>query len=400
MKVLPGTESGWPQEEAASQYEEACEALRDRVSHWFTLVITNAVPYTASDRQEVTGLLHAVDSAIKSPQVLMEYRRVPSPPEGSASSSDRDTSPHFSTELPIGIEAARSTAKHGMNEALRIVRTASSVLAASGKATNDARIEHNTAFILMWMDKSRPELIDVHEMVKEVFGEFGINASRADDVEHQDRITDVVLDRIQHAEFIFADLTGERPNVYYEVGYAHALGKQPILYRSSNSVLHFDLASHNVPQYKNLTDLRARLRQRLSAQTQESALAMTRVHDSQKELVKQARQRLKVVAARSNPDVVSELDVATLILSSDGLYELIVQDKGVYSRLGTVIDGIAREADLQINLRCPPLEAEYSAQQAAERKAQLEAELKTQIESKLASEPDSSIAVMKGRGFW
>jgi len=126
-------------------------------------------------------------------------------------------------------------------------------------------IKKDTAFVLMAMDPNIYEIVDVYHTIKDVCASFGIKAYRADEIEHQDRITDLILSEIQLCEFLIADLSYERPNVYYEIGYAHALDKRPILYRKAGTRLHFDLSVHNVPEYKNVTELKDLLNKRFEA---------------------------------------------------------------------------------------------------------------------------------------
>lgn len=242
-------------------HQTSAEQLLDRTHRWFNLVTLHVLPHTIFDRSHVNLLLKRVIAAIRGRKFYEEIH-------------DKSITEH-NVEVRVPPDIVRAEAAHAMATALRLIRTAPSPAASPHVPSPQVTASHipNTAFILMWMDKARPELVDVHETVKEVFAEFGIRALRADEIQHQDRITDLILEQIARSEFLFADLSGERPNVYYEVGYAHALGKRPILYRRSGTPLHFDLSVHNVPDYANVTELRRMLRERLAAITGRAARA-------------------------------------------------------------------------------------------------------------------------------
>lgn len=126
-------------------------------------------------------------------------------------------------------------------------------------AGDDVKQKPNTAFVIMPIDSSKPDLQDVLKSIKSICAKFGISAVRADEIEHQQQITDVVLQQIRECEFLIADLSLERPNVYYEIGYAHAIGKRPILFRKKGTPLHFDLSIHNAREFENMTELEKRL---------------------------------------------------------------------------------------------------------------------------------------------
>ena len=93
-------------------------------------------------------------------------------------------------------------------------------------------IDLSRCFIIMSMDSDKPELIDVWESLKEGIknpgDKFGIDVSarRIDDFKGQThKIDSKVFEEIEKSGIIIADLSGERPNCYLEVGYALARQK-------------------------------------------------------------------------------------------------------------------------------------------------------------------------------
>lgn len=84
-------------------------------------------------------------------------------------------------------------------------------------------------------------------------------ARRVDDISGSGMIILDVVNLIERAEFIVVDLTYERPNVYYELGYAHGVGNQPdniLLVAREGTELHFDIAALRVQYYKSTVHLR------------------------------------------------------------------------------------------------------------------------------------------------
>jgi hypothetical protein len=121
------------------------------------------------------------------------------------------------------------------------------------------------AFVAMPMDKDNPQLVDVLDAIKAGAKECGITAERIDDEERNERITDRMLEAIRKAEFVIVDLTNERPNVFYEAGYAHGLGKIPIYVARNGTQFHFDVKDYPVITFRNMKELREGIVRRLRA---------------------------------------------------------------------------------------------------------------------------------------
>jgi hypothetical protein len=114
------------------------------------------------------------------------------------------------------------------------------------------------------------EFLDVYVMgILEVGEKLGFTVDRADDIEHNGNILDVIQQKIRQADILIADMSTRNANVFYEIGFAHAVNRPTVLLCRNTDTVPFDLQSINYIKYASILDLRARLESRLKALMEE-----------------------------------------------------------------------------------------------------------------------------------
>ena len=121
----------------------------------------------------------------------------------------------------------------------------------------------NQMFVVMKFGD--PQLDSAYEGVIKPIGEsFSYKVLRVDEIQDSGAISSQILENIAQSRLVFLELSGERPNCYYEAGYAHALGKEIIFSIRKGERVHFDLAGYRFIQWDTEADLRKKLKKRLS----------------------------------------------------------------------------------------------------------------------------------------
>lgn len=74
--------------------------------------------------------------------------------------------------------------------------------------------------------------------------EYNIIIERADEIFNTGSIIETIQKRIINSDFIIADVSVQNPNVYYEVGFAHALKKNIVFITHDIEKVPFDIRDH------------------------------------------------------------------------------------------------------------------------------------------------------------
>ncbi len=104
-------------------------------------------------------------------------------------------------------------------------------------AGRDTRINKSTCFVIMPFGENWSDTVS--KILKDVLADEGISTIRADEM-HGENVMEDVWNAIVKSEFMIADVTGKNPNVYYELGIGHTLGKKILLLTQSTGDIPFD----------------------------------------------------------------------------------------------------------------------------------------------------------------
>ena len=85
--------------------------------------------------------------------------------------------------------------------------------------------------------------------IRRVASEFGLSCKRADEFFTVQSVMKDIWSAISMAKAVLADLTGRNPNVFYELGIAHTLGKPAVLVTQNIDDVPFDVRGWRIIEY-------------------------------------------------------------------------------------------------------------------------------------------------------
>jgi hypothetical protein len=117
-------------------------------------------------------------------------------------------------------------------------------------------IENRQVFVLTpFNDNFR----NVYFSIKEVCNRLNLNCLRGDEEYVPNEIFPEIIKQVIRSRLVIANITGRNPNVMYELGVVHALGKPTIVVAQDFTDIPFDLNNKRIILYKTENDLQRKL---------------------------------------------------------------------------------------------------------------------------------------------
>ena len=119
------------------------------------------------------------------------------------------------------------------------------------------KVDDNLIFVLTPFEKREAA---TYAAIVEAFENWNMNVMRGDEEHVTSNILRHIVTLIAKAKVVIANVSSRNPNVMYELGIAHGLGKTVIMVAKSLNNVPFDLSHQRILLYKNRTDLVSKLR--------------------------------------------------------------------------------------------------------------------------------------------
>ncbi len=127
-------------------------------------------------------------------------------------------------------------------------------------------IQSKYVFVIMSFSKD-PKLEDAYESFKDVCESYAYECIRIDDASAVDRIIPEIFSNIKKSAFVIADLSEEKANVYYELGFAQGLNKPVIITAYKGTPLPFDVKDIPTIYWEGQKQLKSNLREKMKQLT-------------------------------------------------------------------------------------------------------------------------------------
>ena len=104
-----------------------------------------------------------------------------------------------------------------------------------------------------------------YEVIKDTCSKNGFDCKRSDQSHATGILLRQIVEMILKSQLVIALLDGKNPNVFYEIGLAHSIGKPVILIANmqDKNEMPFDISSDRLLLYSSMNDLKSKLGQTL-----------------------------------------------------------------------------------------------------------------------------------------
>lgn len=128
-------------------------------------------------------------------------------------------------------------------------------------------VNANLVFVMMSFNPDNPRLVDYYNAMKRAVesSHSSLTCTSLDDIEGSFAISPMAKNNIRNCRLAIVDLTENKPNVFYELGYVHGIVKECVLTAHIDTPLQFYPREYKIVQYKNADELERKLSKVLKA---------------------------------------------------------------------------------------------------------------------------------------